>query len=259
MKRFYMHVKKTIAVLFCLFALSQFCLANNNLFLPGDAFFPTVMTKEEVTQFVDSPSTQRAIAYAAIGKLGASFCGYAGFQNARVPTADDNFAANLKKAYDRMRVQQPRILQEYQENGETKLIETNSMRVLFYPRDFDFQKFDLGVTYNENWIEQIERFGHKREHIQYSSLVDRSESVARSWRDGPRVLPLQAKIPEFKIGEKELTPVTIECPLQAIVLANGTLNDFFERDGEKTLRIYAVNSDAVDEWIYHEWEWKLVK
>jgi hypothetical protein len=151
------------------------------------------------------------------------------------------------------------MLRERKVSDRLELVETNSMRVLFYSRDFDFKEYHLGVTYNENWIEQIEQFGHDRKHIQFSSLVDKSEAVAHCWRDGPLIPALPATIPDIKVGQKEQTAVSIECSIMAIVLAIGTLEDFFNSDGEKYLRIYVVTSEGIEEWIKNEWEWKRVK
>ncbi len=251
-----MPFKTLLTVIICVLASNMHSFANNNLFLPGDAFFPTAMTKEEVIAFVASRSTERTINYAAIDKQGGAFCGWAGFDRARIVTADDEFAENLQKAHDRYRELQPRMLRETKVSGKIELIETNSMRVLFYPEEFDFKEHDLGVTYNENWIEQVEEFGHDRKHIQFNSLVDSSEAVAHCWRDGPLIPAMPAKFPEIKTAQKEQAPISIECTVKAIVLANGTLDDFFDSDGEKYLRIFVVSSTGIEEWMNHQWEWK---
>ncbi|AMV34012.1 hypothetical protein VN12_17920 [Pirellula sp. SH-Sr6A] len=74
-----MPLKFFLAVIPWLLASNCHCIANNNLFLPGDAFFPTAMTKDEVNRFVMARSTERTITYAAIDKRGGAFCGWAGF------------------------------------------------------------------------------------------------------------------------------------------------------------------------------------
>lgn len=251
-------VKTLLTSILCVLVLSLQCLANNNLFLPGDAFFPTVMTKDDVIRFVSTRSHERTITYKAIDKHGGALCGWAGFNRARIVTADDQFAENLQKAYDQLRKIQPRMLRESKVSDKLELIETNSMRVLFYSKDFDFKEYHLGVTYNENWIEQIEQFGHDRKHIQFSSLVDKSEAVAHCWRDGSLIPAMAATIPDIEVGQKDQPAISIECPVKAIVLANGTLDEFFDSDGEKYLRIYVVTSEGIEEWINHEWELKQV-
>ena len=249
---------RSIAMVVACLWFSLDCDANNNLFLPGDAFFPTEMTKEDVDVFSTSSQDSRSITYVAIDRRGGAFCGWAGFQNAIVKSADDQFAANLKTAYDRLRTIHPRRLLEKRTKDGFEMVETNPMRVLFYPKSFDFREYDLGVTYNENWMDEIERFGHEREHMIYSSLVNHAEAVAHSWRDGPRVPPLPAVAPKFKLGEKVVVPIEVNCELQAIVLANGSLDDFFDSDGETPLTLYAVTSEGLEVWSYREWEWHQV-
>ncbi len=214
------------------------------------------MTKDQLIQFVDAKSSQRRVSYAAIDKNGGALCGWAGFENANINSVDDKFAANLRKAYDRLRERQPRLLREMKVDMKIELVETNRMRVLFYPIAFDFQKYDLGVTYNEDWIDEIQRFGHRREDIKYSSLVNKSEAVAHSWRDCKQVPPLPSKIPKIVVGEEMQEPVEINCELQAIILVNGTLDDFFESDGDKYLWLFVVTSNGIEEWNYHEWKWQ---
>lgn len=254
-----MPIKTFLTAILSVLAMCLHSFANNNLFLPGDAFFPTVMTKEDVNRFVAAGESERTITYAKIDKRGGAFCGWAGFDRATILTADDSFAENLRKAHDRLREIQPRLLRETKVGGKTELAETNSMRVLFYPKAFDFKEYDLGVTYNENWIEEIAMFGHDREQIQFSSLVNRSEAVAHCWRDGPLIPAIRAKIPEIKIGQMEQSPISIECPVKAIVLVNGTLEEFFDSDVEKYFLIYVVTSEGIEEWTNHEWEWKREK
>lgn len=95
--------------------------------------------------------------------------------------------------------------------------------------------------------------------VMTKDVVDKSEAVAHCWRDGPLIPAMPATIPDIKVGQKEQAAVSIECSVMAIVLANGTFEDFFDSDGEEYLRIYVVTSEGIEEWINHEWEWKRVK
>ena len=73
-------------------ASSGHVMANNNLFLPGDAFFPTVLTKAEVESLQTTKTGERTFAYSSFGGYEGAFCGYAGYANATIPAVDDALA-----------------------------------------------------------------------------------------------------------------------------------------------------------------------
>lgn len=52
-------------------------LANNNLFLPGDAFFPTELTKSKVAALRAAKTGDREFAYSKPAGNEGAFCGYA--------------------------------------------------------------------------------------------------------------------------------------------------------------------------------------
>src|SRR5690606_33554488 len=89
----------TVAIL----ASNEGVSANNNLFLPGDAFFPTVLTKNDVEAIQARKNGERNFAYSSFGGYEGAFCGYAGYNNANIPAVDDDFAQNLANVYARIR------------------------------------------------------------------------------------------------------------------------------------------------------------
>jgi hypothetical protein len=235
------------------------CIANNNLFLPGDAFFPTLLTKDRIANMRQTKSGDRTFEYIATDVEGGAMCGYAGYANATIPSLDDAFAENLDRVYSRILSLRGRSLIERTENGKTTIKEKGGMRVLFYPSDFDFQVHRIGLKYNENWVEESKKFGHEKEHINYSSLIDRSEAVAISWRDALEINGLQAKLPEVALSPtpKMEIPVIIGEPVRAYVLGFGSLEKFFDPD-DAYLTLYIVDSIGVEEWYHQLGEWKQV-
>ena len=93
--------------------------ANNNLFLPGDAFFPTQLTKADL-EGLQKAEGHLKFEYSNLGGYGSAFCGYAGHSSAMLPVVDDSFAKNIAKAYARVREFEGRELIEVEtEDGET--------------------------------------------------------------------------------------------------------------------------------------------
>ena len=257
-----MQMRQLLRTAFAIAAFSFFgtavSIANNNLFLPGDAFFPTVLTKERIASMRATKSGARTFEYIAPDVEGVAMCGYAGYANATISSVDDAFAENLDRVYLKILGLRGRSLIERTENGKTTITEQGGMRVLFYPSDFDFQVNRIGLKYNENWVEESKKFGHEKEHISYSSLINQAEAVAISWRDASDVKGLQAKLPDVPLEPtpRMEVPVVVSEPVRAYVLGIGSLEEFFDPDEKALLTLYIVDSKGVEEWHHQLGEWK---
>lgn len=234
-------------------------LANNNLFLPGDAFFPTVLTSKDIETLQISKSGERAFKYSSLGGYEGALCGYAGFNNAVIPAIDDEFAKNLAVVYKHIREFQPRQLLERTSEGKTELIETNGVRVLFYPPDFEFPGYHLGLRYNERWVEEAVKFGHRREHLRLCSLISDPDAVERDWRDAAYVPPLRAQVPKVQLQPVPVTeaPIVVEGPVKAIAIKNHTLKELFVGASDGYLTVYVVDSKGIKELVCEEGEWRI--
>lgn len=247
----------TFLVLFCF----QTSLANNNLFLPGDAFFPTELTKADIEQLQKTKDGQLSFEYSSLGGYQGAFCGYAGYRTALLPVADNKFANNLTKAYERIREFEGRVLIETEwEDGKTTYKETNGVQVLFYNGDFNMSKHALGLRYNENWIKEVAAFGHPREHARLCPLLQSRNAIANSWRDGDLVPALKAKLPSADKGSLKGTlkePIVMDSGIKAIVIpASVSLDDIFNRASESNL--FVVDSNAIKEMHYSKGKWQEV-
>lgn len=242
-------------VIIALLGLSK-CAANNNLFLPGDAFFPTLLTKDGIKTMRALKPDDRMFEYIATDVEGGAMCGYAGYANATIPSLDDAFAENLERVYSKIIGLRGRKLIERTENGTTTTTEQGGMRVLFYPLAFDFQQHRLGIKYNENWVAESMKFGHETKQISYSSLIDRAEAVAISWRDALEVKGLQVKLPDVAPAPTPRVeiPIVINEPVRAYVLGFGSLENFFDQN-DANLTLYIVDSKGVEEWYHQLGEW----
>ena len=68
--------------------------ANNNLFLPGDAFFPTTLTADALARLKADDKNPPVFKYSTFGAYEFAFCGYAGYNRAKVPCIDVNAGRN---------------------------------------------------------------------------------------------------------------------------------------------------------------------
>jgi hypothetical protein len=233
-------------------------VANNNFFLPGDAFFPTQLTAEDLRELQTGEAAGKVFRYSSFGGYEGAFCGYAGYSRAQIAAVDRSFITNLVTVYGEIRQYERKELVEVVEKGKTKQLETNGIRVLFYPQDFDLTKFKLGLQYNEKWVDETIKFGHERQRIRLCELIDDKEAVIASWRDASLVGSFDLVLPKVKLdaGPPVEEPVNIKGPMKAIVLQQHTLKEYF--NAGKTYRtIYVVNSKEVQQFEWSEYQWNL--
>lgn len=229
--------------------------ANNNLFLPGDAFFPTELTADDLGRLTAGPNNPPVFEYSTLGGYDLAFCGYAGYGRAKVPALDGAFVENLKQAYASIREGEDRQLVERKVNGTKTLVETNPVRILFYRQDFAFPKFKLGLRYNEDWVNEVLQFGYRRQDIRLCCLVEGAAAVEEEWRDATSVARLDASVPEV---DKKPVPrtdesVTINGPVKAFVLNSRPLSDYFAP--KKNTSVLVVDSSGITKLTYVEGEW----
>ncbi|MCC7423660.1 MAG: hypothetical protein IT428_25615 [Planctomycetaceae bacterium] len=236
--------------------------ANNNLFLPGDAYFPTSITAEFVARL--KMEKAEAVVFRHNSYVdGGFFCGYAGYEQARVAKADADFLANLAKAYRIVRSDiEPRTLREDTTDGKVVQIETNPVRVMFYPESFEFPRFILGLQYNEKWVQETMRFGYDRDRdgIHMTCPVDSVNAIVACWRDADRVGPLDVTLPKVEIepGKGVEKPITINGPVKAYVLASDPLSRYMD-PGEGFDGILIVRSSGITRLNFAENAWKEVE
>ena len=236
---------------------SSSVIANNNLFLPGDAFFPTVLAKKDLGALLANKKGDRTFTYSSFGGYEGAFCGNAGYYYATIPAVDNNFAKNLAAVYLRIREFDNRELIEITRDGKTELIETNGMRVLFYPAEFKFPRHRLGLRYNENWVSEAVKFGHEKDQLRLCCLIPDPDAVERSWRDAEAIPPLKVKLPDVELKPVPVTetPVVVESPVKAIVIGSHTLKELFRYSDDDYLTVYIVDSKGTTEMVHEDGKW----
>lgn len=258
---------RRVSLCWSLFVCAMLCRgadANNNRFLPGDAFFPTELTAEKLAQLKSDPEHPPIFEYSSLGGYEGAFCGYAGYGRAKIPGVDKPFIDNLTRAYRWVRENcEAKELIEVEREGKITLRETNGVRVLFYPKDFEYPKFRLGLQYNENWVAEVMKFGHPPRSFRLCCLVDEADAVMESWRDATSVAALKAELPEVELKPVPETtePATIRGPVKAFVMDSRPLAKYFNppEDGDEDVSILVVDSSGIVEISYDDGELKRKK
>ena len=251
-----------IAFSFVILGWHGSCVAVNNLFLPGDAFFPTELTKKDIEALLASRPGEYRFSYSAFGGYDGAFCGYAGYECALIPSVDEAFAKHLSTVYSKIREYEGRKLYEEISDGKIELTETNPIRVLFYSSTFKFREFELGLRYNEHWVEEVVKFGHSRRGIRECGLISHPDAVEACWRDADVVSGIKVKLPQVPLKPVPATtdPVVFDEPAQAIVIGSQSLQEFFRPTKEwKKPYAYVVDSQGIKEWVVESGKWKPVE
>lgn len=242
----------------CLFAavLTNMSWANNNWFLPGDAFFSTEITKEDLEKLDDK---NPVFAYSSLGDYEGRFSGNAGFSNLQIADCDEQFLSNLKLAYSVVRTSAFRELTEVIEpDGTVTLVERNGAKVLFYSKEFEFPKYVLGLRYNEKWAKEVVSFGFDREQIDICCFINTREAIMKSWRDSEAVPELPVKLPtgenRTKAGVDK--PVLVSGPIKAIVLVDGEPLKDYANPASQYLTVLIVDSEGIQKLLLENGKWE---
>ena len=249
-------VQAVLTIMMCMNAVQ----ANNNLFRPGDAFFPTRLTEDD---FDRSPAEMKEgpeFVHSALGGYEGAFCGYAGYNRARFKGVDERFMANLKRAYRHVRANyESKELSEEERGGKRLLVETNGVGVLFYPPEFDFPMYRIGLQYNENWTAEVAKFAHGRRNMRLCCLVNTADAVMECWRDAELVAGLKAELPQVELKPVPPTeePVIVHGAVKAFVVDSRPLSMYFDPppDADEDISLLSVDSNGITELTYKDGEW----
>lgn len=243
-------LRQAILAFAILFLAVDATQANNNLFLPGDAYFPTELTGEELEKLNASPRQPPVFKYSALGGYSMAFCGYAGYGVAQVEQLDEPFVQNLRLAYKRViknESSRSTNRQRRSENGRT-------LRMLLYPKVHDGPQFILGLRYNENWKAETVKFGHRPSQVRECHLLNDKRARIISGRQAAKVPALPAKLPDVKLnpyGETE-KPILIDVPIRVFVIGSSSLDEQLHPKPFQTYRLVADSTGVWEQWYEDE-------
>ena len=203
-----------------LLSLAASSQANNNFYIPGDAFFYFEVDQSEWQEF---KSGKKSIwKYDRPDTLPQMFCGYAGYLNLDMSDLPDGYRKRLVDAIARMKSRYPtKIVEQEVPNGfggppQKKQQETNQIPVFVYNQNFDFANYRIGLKYNESWPATATLFGHTQKHFQFDFFVNTPKAITESWRMGSKVDSLHVALPQATKGAVD-TPISF-APDDLVVL-----------------------------------------
>ena len=258
------------------------CWANNTLFLPGDAYFPTILTEDKVK----SLQTERDPVFdyrKPLSIRGGFLCGYAGYGNLEFTAMPDEFKHGLRDVYHLLRRRFPKKIEIIDESREVETdegdlvdvptgkklqVEINGFSLLFYNTSFDGDRHRLGVRYNEDWVRETVVFGYKKEHVRLDSHVRSPHAVVVNWRDAGEVERLTTEMPQLaqepRPGKAVMIPVKLKPSItgdhpgiRVIVLAGSNFDPYFGH--AEGYSFFEVTEHGYREFTFEKGKWSAVE
>ena len=195
-------LKVTLLVLL----LSSVAAAHNTYFLPGDAFFFSRLSLEDLQKLQNSDSP---VLSCSLPFTGAAACGYIGYEKIELGDMDAKTKAALINSYRQFEKQIKAEL-EAQEKGSGDFRSDDEpvpeISVFIYSAGYDWKRYGISIQYNENWLEESIAFGTKHDHTLLNTFS--SATVTNNWRDAKLVEPLGAQCPELPDGRPADVPTS---------------------------------------------------
>ena len=234
-------------------------IANNNYYLPGDAFFYFEIDQSEWEEL--QRDRLSSVRYDRPSHLPVAFCGYAGYLNLDLTKLSDEQWKRLKDSIREVKKAYPsKIIEKegFSGFGKTKTKEEiNKIRIFVYNKTIDFSKHRIGLKYNESWPNWAEKIGHRREHFQFDFFVASARGITESWRMGSVVESLDAEFPPLERGKtNQAIPLD---PLRHHILVAPPVSfeslAFPSKDAE--LECFLLTADRVTRMVPNQSHWKL--
>lgn len=254
-----------ITVTISLLTLIQPLHATNNYFLPGDAFFHSILTLESIQK----REREKEAIYDYRFVCEPAFCGYAGYSELKLDKQNKELAKNIHKAYFEIRKSRSLKLQrktyktapltntEKPSWNPENFEETNGLSLLFYNEDYDWKRRNIAVKYNEDWLGDLKKFGFGGGR--YCEFVSTADAVVASWARGKYIPPLNVQLPDTPIEKYKTvnTPMLPKGKLKALILFDRNYKQYFEMRNHKDL--IEVTNKGMNRYIIHQKQWKLFK
>ena len=194
---------KIYIAIFAFFLVATPALATNRGFMPGDACFHSILTKDPLAALAESE--EATVPFVRPKGEQFAFCGYAGYWSLQLPPNSDPLIKNLNTLYTELRRYSLRELQEsVNADGKTVQSETNGFHILIYNHDFDPLKYNIALRYNETWSDDESSFGPNPRITRLESYVVDRVAFSNDWRDAKAVPPLRATHPPIPDQEKRM-------------------------------------------------------
>ena len=257
-----MSLTKQLTTAFVFVVLSQLAHATNRGFMPGDAFFHSVLTQDTCTRLADSESA--SLRFVRPKGESIASCGYAGYWALQLPKGSAPLVKNLDSLYADLRRYSWRELSEYTDSeGNTRQVETNGFHIFAYNKDFDPLRHEIALRYNENWVQDESSFGPHPKITRLESFIIDRVAFSKDWRDAADVPPLKTTCPAIPDQEKRMKlgmgnkmidePVVATGEVQIILTTSGDFRQYLQRRNGATF--YSVTNAGVKKYTVKQREW----
>ena len=257
-------MKNIFVIIIVVFAFSTVVEATDRGFMPGDAFFHSVLTKQrcETLQLSERPT----LPYVRPQKEQSYLCGYAGYWNLQFAPGSQPLVANLCDLYNGLRRYEPREIVEFEAaDGSIVSEETNGFHLFVYNRDFDTNRYHIALRYNESWGEDESSFGPRPASTRLELFVQDRLAFSDDWRDAAFVRPLKAVCPpipdqearrELGLGNERIdAPVLVDGQIQVVVTATADFRRYVRRRNGATF--YVVTQDGIKKHRIKDGKWSI--
>jgi hypothetical protein len=257
----------TLAISIVLIMTTQ-STANNNYFIPGDAFFYFEIEQSEWKRFKDGQLT--TLNYDRPDHLPTMLCGFTGYRKLDISNLPAKSRAQLVSAIETMKKAYPsEVIIKVRESLDpiddppiSEKIEINKIRIFVYNKSFDLSKHRIGLKYNESWPETAGQFLHPKQYFQFDFFVNNTKGITESWRMGTDVAPLDIQLPILEDGYTK-TPMNFVPENHKFVVAPPVPMETlcFPRRGSG-LKCIVVSGDGVQTWMVDKTgktKWKQTK
>lgn len=227
-------------------------------FLPGDAFFHTVITEKVLKDLEKEPDY--------IFEYDRPYWQYTipGYYSLSLGKQNRNLEKQIKEAYyclrQNMRLLQlkvrgrsPNSILDKTSEVKTELVEINGPRLFFYNEDYDWKKRHITLKYNENWYHELKSFGYK--NASYGAFVKTPEAIIDSWRFSSVVPPLSVQLPKTPIIKHRAIkkPMIAKGRLKAIMLPDSEYIKYYKMDQDKELIV--ITNEKIQPYYISDGEW----
>ncbi|QDU06678.1 hypothetical protein [Gimesia aquarii] len=228
-------------------------------YLPGDAFFHTVITEKTLKKLEENPD------YAFEYNRSHWNYTFPGYYSLSLGKQNRKLAKQIKKAYEEVRYsmrllrlkvrgKSPNSISGKSSEEKTEFVEINGPDLFFYNEDYDWKKMQFAIKYNEHWHQELMKFGYP--NGDYAPFVKTPEAIIQSWRFSTVVPPLSVQLPDVPIIKHRAVdaPMIAKGRLRAIMLPDNKYKRYYKR--KNYLHLIEITNEGYFTYHASEGEWR---
>ncbi len=226
--------------------------------LPGDAFFHTVISEKVLKKLDEDPD------YAFEYERPYWLYTIPGYYSLSLGKQNRKLVQQIKEAYSEVRYsmsplklrvigKSPNSVSDEPSKEKTEFVEINGPTLFFYNEDYDWKKKHIALKYNENWFQELEKFGYQ--NASYGAFVKTPEAIIESWRLSTVVPPLSVQLPATPIIKHRAmtTPMIAIGRFRAIMLPDNKFKQYYRI--KNNIHLIEITNEGWSAYFAGEGEW----